>query len=180
MLLLTPAQILWVNMITAVTLALTLAFEPTEEDVMKRPPRDPESALLSPILIWRIVFVSVILMVGTFGLFIWYRDQGSSIEEARTIAVNTLVFFEIFYLFSVRQFFASAFTFDTFRGNKYILYACGILIVFQLLFTYIPPMQVLFQTTDLSTIQWLHIIVVSSSVFFLVEFEKWIARLRKN
>ncbi len=176
MLPITPVQILWVNMITAVTLALTLAFEPTEQDVMKRAPRDPKSPLLSPMLIWRIVFVSFILMVGTFGLFVWYRNQGSSIEEARTIAVNTLVFFEIFYLFSVRQFFTSAFTLDTFRGNRYILYACGLLILFQVAFTYAYPLQELFQTTALTVVQWLHIILVASSVFFAVEFEKWIAR----
>ncbi|NNG12599.1 MAG: cation-transporting P-type ATPase, partial [Halobacteria archaeon] len=98
----TPVQILWVNMITAVTLALALAFEPPEKGVMQRPPRNPRKALLSGMFIWRIVFVSLILVAGTFGLFIWERDQGADIELARTVAVNTLVMFEIFYLFNSR------------------------------------------------------------------------------
>lgn len=177
MLPITPVQILWVNMITAVTLALTLAFEPPEGDVMKRPPRDSKLPLLSPVLLWRIVYVSAILMVGTFGLFVWYRNLGSSIEEARTIAVNTLVFFEIFYLFNARHFHASAFTMETLTGNRYAIYASVLLIGFQLLFTYAPVMQTLFQTTALGWIDWVHIVAVASSVFFLVEFEKWLSRL---
>ncbi|MGB5965342.1 MAG: cation-transporting P-type ATPase [Sulfurimonadaceae bacterium] len=177
MLPITPVQILWVNMITAVTLALTLAFESAEGNVMKRPPRDPKEPLLSAFLIWRILLVSLILMVGTFGLFVWYRDLGSSLEEARTVAVNTLVVFEIFYLFSARHFLASAFKMETLHGNKYALYASALLIGFQLLFTYAGPMQALFQTTALSISQWVHIIFVGSSVFLLVEFEKWAVRI---
>ena len=176
MLPITPVQILWVNMITAVTLALTLAFESAEGDVMRRPPRKAGEPLLSRFLIWRILFVSVILMIGTFGLFLWYRNMGSSIEEARTIAVNTLVFFEIFYLFNSRHFLDSSMTKEAILGNRYSLYATGILIVFQLLFTYAPPMQTLFQTTALSATSWMHIILTASSVFFLVELEKWVVR----
>jgi magnesium-transporting ATPase (P-type) len=176
MLPITPVQILWVNMITAVTLALTLAFESAEKDIMKRPPRKSFEPLLSSMLIWRISFVSLILMIGTFGLFIGFRNTGSSIEEARTIAVNTLVFFEIFYLFNARHFLTSSFTKEGLLGNPYALYATGLLIVFQLLFTYAPPMQKLFQTTALGAEQWLMIVLIASSVFILVEFEKWILR----
>ncbi|MCU7837112.1 MAG: cation-transporting P-type ATPase, partial [gamma proteobacterium symbiont of Taylorina sp.] len=137
MLPITPVQILWVNMITAVTLALALAFEPAEKDIMQRPPRDSSQPILSGMFIWRIVFVSVILVLGTFGLFIWEREQGVSIETARTIAVNTLVMFEIFYLFSSRYITASVFSYDGFFGNRYALMAVAILIVFQLGFTYL-------------------------------------------
>ncbi|MEA1919581.1 MAG: cation-transporting P-type ATPase, partial [Campylobacterota bacterium] len=179
MLPITPVQILWVNMITAVTLALTLAFESAEKDIMKRPPRESAEPLLSKMLIWRISFVSIILMLGTFGLFVWFRNTGSSIEEARTIAVNTLVFFEIFYLFNARHFTASAFNKETLLGNPYAIYATGLLIIFQLLFTYAPPMQKLFQTSALSLGHWLIIIAVASSVFFLVEAEKWVLRKKR-
>ncbi|MEA1888948.1 MAG: cation-transporting P-type ATPase, partial [Pseudomonadota bacterium] len=99
---LTPVQILWVNMVTAVTLALALAFEPPEQNVMQRPPRDAREPILTPYLIWRVAFVSIILMTGTFGLFLREMEQGVSIEHARTVAVNTLVMFEIFYLFNSR------------------------------------------------------------------------------
>ncbi|MFO7603198.1 MAG: cation-transporting P-type ATPase, partial [Gammaproteobacteria bacterium] len=108
MLPITPVQILWINMVTAVTLGLTLAFEPAEQDVMQRKPRRPTEPLFSRLIIWRIIFVSLILVSGTYGLFVWYREAGASLELARTVAVNTLVMFEIFYLFNARHFFASA------------------------------------------------------------------------
>lgn len=178
---LTPVQILWVNMITAVTLALSLAFEPPEKQVMCRPPRNPREAMLSSLLVWRIVFVSIILMSGTFGLFLWDRDQGASIEHARTVAVNTLVMFEIFYLLNSRYITASVFNWAGLTGNRYVLIAIGVLIIFQLAFTYLPPMQTLFGTTAIDFDIWLRILVVSSSVLFLVELEKYLVRhLERN
>jgi len=104
---LTTAQILWVNMITAVTLALALAFEPPEKNVMQRPPRDAREPILNRHLLWRVAFVSLILMAGTFGLYLWEMGRGAPIEHARTVAVNTLVMFEIFYLFNARYITAS-------------------------------------------------------------------------
>lgn len=176
MLPITAAQILWINMITAVTLALTLAFEPPEEDVMKRPPRDTGEPLLSGLLVWRIIFVSLILVAGTFGLFVWERDHGASIELARTVAVNTLVMFEVFYLFSARYLMAPALTFKGLSGNRYVLYAICLLIVIQIAFTYAGPMQTLFATSAMSIDSWLRVITVASSVLFLVEIEKMILR----
>ena len=172
----TPVQILWINMITAVTLALTLAFEPPERNVMQRPPRNPKEPLLSNFLIWRIIFVSLILVTGTFGLFLWERDHGASIELARTVAVNTLVMFEIFYLFSARYLLAPSLTYKGLTGNRYVLYAIGLLILMQLGFTYLGPMQMLFSTTAMSVDAWLRTIVVASSVLFLVEIEKLLLR----
>jgi len=176
MLPITPVQILWINMITAVTLALTLAFEPAESRVMQRPPRNPKEPILSGFLIWRIIFVSLIIVTGTFGLFLWERDHGASIELARTIAVNTVVMFEIFYLFSSRYLLAPALTYEGLTGNRYVLYAIGLLIVIQLGFTYLQPMQILFATTAISIDAWLRIISVASSVLVLVEIEKWVLR----
>jgi len=175
---LTPVQILWVNMITAVTLALSLAFEPPEKSVMNRPPRNTDEPLLSSYLVWRVIFVSFILMGGTMGLFLWEMAQDANIEHARTVAVNTLVMFEIFYLFSSRYIKDSVFNWTGFTGNKYVLIAISILIVFQLGFTYLTPMQSLFGTTAIDLDIWLRIIIVSSSVLFLVELEKYIVRMK--
>ena len=173
---LTPVQILWVNMVTAVTLALSLAFEPPEQNVMRRPPRDARQPMLTPHLIWRVSFVSIILMGGTFGLFLWEMERGVSIEHARTVAVNTLVMFEIFYLFNSRYITASAFNWAGLTGNRYVLIAIGILIFFQLGFTYLPPMQSLFGTTAIDISIWFRILLVSCSVLFLVELEKVVVR----
>lgn len=173
---LTPVQILWVNMITAVTLALALAFEPPEPGVMKRPPRNAREPVLTPLFLWRIGYVSLILMVGTFGLFLWEQQRGTSIEQARTVAVNTLVMFEIFYLFNSRFMTASVLNYKGFFGNRYVLYAAGLLLLFQLAFTYLPPIQTLFGTAAIGAGVWLRIILVASSVLFIVELEKFLGR----
>ncbi|BBG66376.1 Ca ion P-type ATPase [Hydrogenimonas sp.] len=173
---LTPVQILWVNMVTAVTLALSLAFEPPEPDVMSRPPRDAKAPIIDAYLLWRILFVSVILMAGTFGLFIWEQQNGAPIEHARTVAVNTLVMFEIFYLFNARYINASSFSLQGLTGNRYVLYAIAVLLLLQTAFTYLPPMNTLFGTVPIEPEVWLRIIVVASSVFFLVELEKFVVR----
>ncbi len=173
---LTPVQILWVNMVTAVTLALSLAFEPSEQDVMRRLPRNAHDSILTSHLVWRVIFVSIILMGGTFGLFLLEIEQGSTIEHARTVAVNTLVMFEIFYLFNSRYITASVFNWEGLTGNRYVLIAIGLLIIFQFAFTYLEPMQILFGTTSIDFSIWLRILLVSSSVLFLVEFEKYFVR----
>ena len=168
----TPVQILWVNMITAVTLALALAFEPAEADVMQRPPRPPREPMLSPFLLWRLSYVSLILVAGTFGLFLWERAQGATIETARTVAVNTLVLFEAFYLLNSRYLHQTVLSRQGLFGSRYVLGAIGLILVFQLLFTYAPPLQLLFGTAALSAATWGLITLVASSVFILVEVEK--------
>lgn len=172
----TPLQILWVNMITAVTLALALPFEPTEPDAMRRPPRRPKEPLLTPFLLWRIAFVTVILVAGTFGLFLWERASGADVETARTVAVNTLVMFEAFYLLSARHFFGSALTREGLLGNRYALWAIALVSLFQILFTYATPMQHLFGTTAIDLAAWARILLVAASVLVLVEAEKALLR----
>ncbi len=175
----TPVQILWINMITAVTLGIALAFEPAETDVMRRPPRAADEPLLSRFLVWRVVFVSLILLVGTFGLFLLERERGASLEAARTVAVNTLVLFEAFYLFNSRFLRQSVLTRNGLLGSRAVLIAVAIVVAMQFVFTYAPPMQALFETRPLSVVSWALAVLVASSVLFLVEAEKYVvARLR--
>jgi len=122
------------------------------------------------------VFVSIILMTGTTGLFLWEMDQGGSIEHARTVAVNTLVMFEIFYLFNSRYITAPVINWQGFTGNAYVLLAIAVLILFQLGFTYLAPLQALFGTTAITFDNWIYILLVSSTVLFLVEIEKYFVR----
>lgn len=173
---LTPVQILWVNMVTAVALELALAFEPPERDIMLHAPRNTKLPILTPYLIWRIIFVSLIMMVGTTGLFLWEMEMGASVEYARTVAVNTLVMFQVFYLFNTRYIHASVFNLAGLTGNRFVLMAVVILIFIQLGFTYLAPIQSLFGTAAITMNSWLSILLVSSSVLFLVELEKLIVR----
>jgi magnesium-transporting ATPase (P-type) len=175
----TPVQILWINMITAVTLALALAFEPPEVEVMKRRPRHPDEPILSPFLIWRILFVSSILVAGTLGLFLWDRFHGASIEAARTVAVNTLVLFEVFYLLNTRYLYASVLTRDGLFGNSSVYLAIALVVAAQVGFTYMPFMQRLFDGESLPWVDWVRMVLVASSVFVLVEIEKFFLR-RQN
>ena len=125
---------------------------------------------------WRIGYVSLILMCGTFGLFLWEMANGADIERARTVAVNTLVMFEIFYLFSSRYITAPVLNRAGLLGNRYALVAVGVLLLFQLGFTYLGPMQSLFGTAAIEAVVWGRIVLVASSVLLLVELEKAVYR----
>lgn len=95
----TPLHIMWVNLVTAVTLGIALAFEPTEANTMLRAPRPRNEPLLSAAIAWHIVFVSVLVLFGVCGMFAYALDRGYSIELARTISVNTIVVMELFHFF---------------------------------------------------------------------------------
>ena len=172
----TPVQILWVNMITEITLSLTLAFELPEYNVMHMPPRKPDEPLLSGFLVWRVVFVSGIMVAGAYGLFLWEQSQQTPITVARTVVVNTLVLFEIFYIFNSRFSLNSVINSKGLFGNRLIWGAVFFLAVAQGALTYWPPMQALFGTAYLKPEMWRNMVAVSASLFFLVEFEKFLIR----
>lgn len=175
---LTPVQILWVNMITAVTLALALVFEPAEKNLMQRPPRDPDESILPLFFLWRIGFVSVLIMIGALGVFLWKLGADLPVENARTAALNTLIFGQIFYLLNSRFMRASAFRKNLLTENLYVLYAILLIIVAQILFTYVPFMQTLFGTASMSLIAWVPVLVIGVLVFLSVEAEKAYLRRR--
>lgn len=176
----TPVQILWVNMVSSITLGLSLAFGLPETDVMHRPPRNSQEPILSGFFIWRILFVSLIVVAGTFGLFRWERLHGTSIEAARTIAVNTLVMFEAFYLLTIRYLKDSVLTYEGILGNRPALISIALVIVLQLLFTYIPPMEHFFGVAAIGIAAWIRLVIIASSVFVLVEAEKFLLRWRRK
>ncbi len=175
----TAPQILWVNMVTAVTLALALAFEPSETDVMRRPPRKPAEPILTAFMWWRIAMVSLIMVAVTFGLFIWEREHGASIEAARTVAVNALVMLEIFYLFTTRHLKAGVLNRDGLLGNPYVLMSVAAVVMLQIMFTYAPPMQTFFRSESIGLESWIRIVLLSSLVLFIVELDKFAYRLRR-
>jgi magnesium-transporting ATPase (P-type) len=172
----TAVQILWVNMVTTVTLAIALAFEPPEAGVMGRPPRPPGEPLLTRILVIRILYVTAILVAATFWVFQWELARGQSLEVARTTAVNMLVVGELVYLFNCRHFTATSLTAEGLYGNRIALWASGGLIVLQLAFTYAPPLQQVFRTAPLDAVSWAWVIGLSAAKFLAVEAEKLVLR----
>ncbi len=168
----TAVQILWVNMITAVGLGLTLAFEPTEPRTMRRPPRPSDEPLLSVLLLWRVGFVSALFVAGAFGTFFWALDQGHSVDTARTMVVNAIVAMQIAYLFSARFAHASAVNLAGLRATRAVWIGVGVVVLAQLAFTTTPPMQHLFATTGFAATDLTPILAAAVMVFALAEAEK--------
>jgi len=173
---LTPAQVLWINMVTSSTLGLALAFEPAERGIMDRRPRAPGEALLSGFFVWRVLMVSVLMMTGALGLFLWELNAGSGIETARTMAVNAVVAAEMFYLINSRSILGSVCSRDGLTGNRYVLLAIAACIPLQIAFTHAPGMQALFGSAGLSALEWAKVIGAGLLVFCVAELEKFLIR----
>ncbi|MFO3724890.1 cation-transporting P-type ATPase [Pseudomonas sp. HLMP] len=173
---LTPAQVLWINMVTSSTLGLALAFEPAERDIMTRPPRAPREPLLSGFFVWRILMVSVLMMCGAMGLFLWQMSEGASVETARTMAVNAVVVAEMFYLVNTRALIAPVTNREGLLGNPYLLLAIAACVPLQLFFTHAPVMQEIFGSTDLTLLEWGKVMGAGLLVYLVVELEKSMIR----
>ena len=166
-----PIQILWINMSTALLLGMMLAFEPREPDIMNRPPRDPKHAILDRDTIVRIFFVGFLMLIGAFGLFELAEWRGYTVDRARTIAVNVFIFIEIFYLFNCRSLEQSVFRIGLFT-NRLAFLGAGVMVLLQMVYTYFPPANRLFQSAPLSVGDWIQILLYSVLVFWLVEMLK--------
>ena len=176
----TPVQILWINMITAVALGLTLAFEPTEPGAMQRPARPAGQSILSGRLLWRILFVSVLMVVGTFGVYAWATARELPLEAARTMAVNMIVVMEIFYLFSVRYVHGTSLTWQGILGTRAVLIGVAIVVAAQFAFTYLPPLQAIFGSRPISLGDGIVIVAIGFVFLMVVEVEKRIEHLLKS
>lgn len=170
----TPVQILWINLITAVTLGLALAFEPTEAHTMRRPPRPRDEPLLSGGIIWHIIFVSLLFLCGVYGVYSYAIDQGYSLDLARTIAVNTLVVMEIFHLFFIRNIYGTSLTWQALRGTKVIWMVVVVIALAQAAITYAPPLQKVFATESVPFWDGVLIVAVGLALFVIIETEKQI------
>ena len=173
----TPIQILWVNMITAVTLGIALAFEPTDKNIMSRAPRSRNEPLLGGTLIWHIVLVASLFLVGVFGIYDYAIMRGYSENLARTMAMNSLVVLEIFHLFFIRNMYARSLTWKAVLGTKAIWVAIITVTLGQFALTYLPWLQVVFTTEEIGLFDGFLIVGIGALFFFIIEVEKQI-RLR--
>lgn len=171
----TPVQILWINMTTAIFLGLMLAFEQKEPRIMARLPRNPKEHVLTPKLIFRIFLVGIMLPIGAFGLYNWELSHGESEAVARAVAVNMFVFGELFYLFNCRSLTYSMFKMGVFSNGLLLLGVAGMILA-QLLLTYAPFMNVAFGTAPLGLEEWALIVAASFVIYLIIELEKFIQR----
>lgn len=174
----TPLQILWINMVTTVTLDISLAFEPSEKNIMKLPPRPPSEKLLGGYLLWRIFFVSLIMVAGTFALFYYHLDQ--DLATARSLVVNAFVAAEIVYLLNCRKLHSTTLSYGGFFGSPAVLICIAIVCALQAIMTYIPIVADFFEVAPLHANHWAMIAGFALILFFLIEFESWVIGKIKN
>ncbi|HKE21027.1 MAG TPA: HAD-IC family P-type ATPase [Bryobacteraceae bacterium] len=172
----TAPQILWVNMVTSVALGLVVSFEPHELDVMRRPPRAVDRPIVDGFGVWRVIFVGLALLALTLWAFFWMRSKDASDELARAVAVNALVIGQIFYLLNSRYKLDSSLSLKAHLGNKYLPVGIGAVIVLQVLFTYVPIFQYLFETEAIPAWVWPRLLVGGFVFFLVVEAEKLVIR----
>ena len=173
-----PVQILWINMVTAVALGLTLAFEPPERDVMGRPPRPPGASLLPRVLVWRVVLVSVVMAAVAFALDLWASWRGLSDEQSRTLVVNAIVAMEVGYLFAARQSRGSGLSAEGFRGTPAVWTGIGIVCACQAAFTWAPPLHLAFGSASLGVVEVMACLGAGAMLLLVVEAEKALRRSR--
>jgi magnesium-transporting ATPase (P-type) len=176
----TAPQILWVNMVTSVALGLVISFEPHELDVMTRPPRAVDRPILTRFGIWRVLFVGVLLLAYTLWAFFWMKGQGATVQLARTVAVNAITIGQVFYLLNSRYLIDSSLSPTAHLTNKYLPVGIGAVVLLQILFTYAPPLQRLFDTAAIPAHAWPWLFLGGLVFFLLVETEKLIIRSSKS
>lgn len=163
-----PIQILWINLVTDGLPALALGVDPIPPDIMERNPKDPKESPINREMFYLIVAVGAIMLIGTLGIFHLQKSLGASTGEARTIAFTTLVMFQLFFVFSVRSPRQPLHKVGLLSNSKLIL-AVLVSVLLQLVVVYLPPLQPVFDTNALGVLEWVTILLVSSSVVFIIE-----------
>jgi len=170
----TAVQILWVNLITGITLGVALAFEPTEAGTMARPPRPRDAPILSGELIWHVVLVAGLFMAAVFGIFSYAIDKGHSLALAQTMAMNTLVVLEIFHLFFIRNIHGTSLTWAAVRGTRVVWVVVVTITLAQFAVTYAPPLQLILGTQPVPLWDGALIVAAGVAFFAIIEIEKQI------
>ena len=171
---LSPVMILWVNMITAITLGLALAFEPTEAGTMARPPRRRDTPILSGGLVWHVVLVAALFIAGIFAMFTYALDRGYTLPLAQTIAMNTLVVLKTFHLFFIRNIHGTSLTWDAVKGTRVVWIVVIAVTAAQFAVTYLAPLQAVLGTAPVPVFDGLLIVGVGAVFYALIEIEKQI------
>lgn len=178
-----PTQLLWINLVAAIALALPLAYEVKELEVMKRPPRRPDEPLFNAFVTFRVFFVSILMTAGTLLLF--SREYSNALNEgieasialsrSQTIAVTFVIVFQVFYMIICRSLKDSVFKMGFF-SNKKVFVGIAIIVVLHSLFIYTPFMQKVFGTTALDLRDLMVAIGVGFLIFPIIGLEKLIVR----
>lgn len=162
-------MILWINLVTDGLPALALSVDPPEPNIMDRKPRNPKEKIISSPIIIRMLIVGFTMMIGTLAIFKFYSPE-TNLVHAQTVAFSTLMFFQMFNVLNCRSEFNSLFKIGIFTNMK--LWGAILISVFLQILVIHTPLSAFFKTMPLTLIDWASIILVSSSVFIIVEIYK--------
>ena len=176
-----PTQLLWINLVAAVTLALPLAFEVKEPDIMRRPPRRPDAPLFSGFMVFRVAMVSMLMTAGAIALFSFGHNraltaglsEAAALARAQTMAVTFVIFFQVFYMVHCRSLKDSPRKIGLF-SNPTVFWGIGVILALQAVFVYLPVMQRLFRTAPLGGEELLLTVLAGFAIFPVISLEKWV------
>lgn len=173
---LTPVQVLYCNLICAVTLGFVAAVEPAEDGIMLLPPRRQGKRLIGRFLLLRIILGSFVLIATTVGsVFIVKNDY--TLAQQRSQALNTLSFGACAITLSARFSYNSSLHPRIFRGNVLCWYSVAIVAALQVLITYTPGLNsVVFEMEGMDWYQWILVLIFMVVTFVVMEIEKAIRR----
>jgi Ca2+-transporting ATPase len=173
-----PLQILWVNLVTDVFPALALTVEPASPDLMRQPPRDPSSRLLSRRFMLLIGWQGVVLAALALTAYAWALQVYGAGSHSRTIALFAIIGVQLGHMFNCRSRTRSAFAAPF--GNPFIWVAAVIVVSLQLLAVYFPPLARVLDTVHLSAVDWIIVAVCTVAPILIVEITKAFGRLHKK
>jgi Ca2+-transporting ATPase len=176
-----PVQILWINLLDAVALALPLIREPKEKGLLLRPPRDPKERITDPPFLRKVGVVSLVMALTGFLMFYlatnsWANDS-NVLMKAQTAVFTTVMLVHICYLFTARSITESAFSFSP-VSNKWVLIGVAITLGLQFMIIYAPPFIGInpLSTAPLPVKYWLTMIAIALPIFFIIELEKYLTK----
>jgi Ca2+-transporting ATPase len=170
-----PTQLLWINLVATVALALPLAFEAKEPNVMRRPPRSPDAPVLSGFVIMRTFVAAALMTIGAVGLFLWeYNANGETVDamkKGQTMAVTTVIMFQVFYVLNCRSLKDSLLSIGLW-SNMTVFIGIAALLLLQLGFIYLPLMNAIFGSLPLSAKDLLVATAVGMIILPVISVEK--------
>lgn len=184
---LSPIQLLWINLVATVSLALPLAFEAQEPDIMRRPPRKPNERVFGSFLIKRTTAVALLMTAAAVGVFLWeyYAELSDGVApamalaESQTVAVSTIIIFQCFYLAncrSLRYSFAAVGMFT----NKIFYVGVVLVLLLQAGFVYLPVANSVFGSAPLNLEAWFKALIVGATILPAMAFEKRVLQTDVN
>jgi Ca2+-transporting ATPase len=174
-LLMLPAQLLWLNLVTRGIQDVALAFEPGDPAVRHRPPRPLGEGVVTRLLWERTALTAVVMAVGTLALFRWELDRSGSLAQAQTVALTTMVVYGAFHVGNARSETRSVFQLSPF-SNPFLLIGSVAAMSIHVAALYLPPTQLVLRVEPIDAAAWARIVAVGSTIVVAIEAEKWLRR----